>query len=270
MNIFEYKNYKKYVNDRVELMPKRGHGQYRKMSNFLGVNSVNVSQVFKGDRDLTIEQACELCDFFGLSDLEGRYFMALVEYERAGTPKLKKMIQVRLAEISEKSQDVKSRLHFEKELSDEAKSTFYSNWYYSGIRLLSGVKGFGEIDRMAEYFGLPLTTVRKVVDFLLQYGLCVERDGKIVSGPASTHLDLSSPLVTRHHMNWRLRGMAKMESIESTDQTKLFYTMPCSLDAKSLKLVRKELVDSLERITKLVDAAPSEQLACLNIDLFKF
>jgi uncharacterized protein (TIGR02147 family) len=267
MSIFEYKNYKKYVNDRVESMPKKGHGQYRKMSNFLAVNSVNVSQVFKGNRDLSIEQACELCEFFGFSDLEGQYFVALVEFERAGTHKLKKMIQVRLNEFAEKSQDLKSRIRQEKQLSEEAKSTFYSNWYYSGIRLLSGIDGYNDVDRISEYFGLPITTVRRVIDFLLQYGLCVERNGKINMGPSSTHLEASSPLVSRHHMNWRLRGMENMEGIESSE---LFLTMPCSLDAKNLKLIRKELVDSIERITNLIDSAPSEELACLNIDLFKF
>lgn len=267
MNIFEFINYKKYVNERIGHMPKKGHGQYRKMSNFLEVNSVNVSQIFKGDRDLTIEQACELCEFFGLSELEGQYFVAMVEHERAGTHKLKKMIVKRLDEISEKSQDLKSRLKQEKQLSEEAKSTFYSNWYYSGIRMLTGLKGYGDVDRISEYFGLPVTTVRRVVDFLLQYGLCVERDGKIVMGSSSTHLEASSPLVSRHHMNWRLRGFENMEGIDSSE---LFFTMPCSLDSKSLKLIRKELVEAVERITKLIDEAPSEELACLNIDLFRF
>ncbi|OQW46980.1 MAG: hypothetical protein A4S09_16175 [Proteobacteria bacterium SG_bin7] len=267
MNIFDYKNYKKYINDRIENMPKRGHGQYRKLSHFLSVNSVNVSQIFRGDRDLTIEQACELCEYFGLSDLEGQYFLGMVEYNRAGTHKLKKMIMKRLEEISEKSQDLKSRLKHEKYLSEEAKSTFYSNWYYSGIRLLSGVNGYNDVDRISEYFGLSLVTVRRVVDFLLQYGLCVDRDGKIAMGPSSTHLEASSPLVGRHHMNWRLLGIENMEGIDSSE---LFFTMPCSLDSKNLKLIRKELVDVIERITKLIDDAPSEELACLNIDLFKF
>lgn len=267
MNIFKYNNYKKYVNDRILNMPKKGHGQYRKMSNFLAVNSVNVSQIFRGDRDLTIEQACELCEFFGFSEIEGQYFLALVELEKAGTLKLRKMIQIRLNEIAEKSQDLKQRLKQEKQLSEEAKSTFYSNWYYSGIRLLTSIKGFENVDRIAEHFGLTVTTVRRVVDFLLQYGLCIDHDGKIIMGPSSTHLEAGSPLISRHHMNWRLRGIENMEGLDSNE---LFLTMPCSLDAKSLKLIRDELVQTVERITKVIDEAPSEQLACLNIDLFKF
>ena len=193
--------------------------------------------------------------------------MTLVEHERAGSEKLKKMIRKRLKEISEKSQDLKSRLKQETQLSEEAKATFYSNWYYSGVRLLSGIKGYNDVDRIAEYFKLPITTTRRVIDFLLLYGLCLDKDGKIVMGPSSTHLEATSPLVSRHHMNWRLRGIENMDNLEPSE---LFLTMPCSIDAKALKHIRKELVECIERVTKLIDDAPSEELACLNIDFFKF
>src|SRR3989344_5882150 len=131
MNIFEFDNYKKYINARIESMPKRGRGQYLKMANFLSVNSVIISQVFKGDRELSLEHACELCEFFGFTPLESRYFILLVEYERAGTHKLKKMLNEQLAEIAHKAQDLKHRLTQDAELTDEARATFYSNWYYS-------------------------------------------------------------------------------------------------------------------------------------------
>jgi hypothetical protein len=43
-----------------------------------------------GDRDLTVEQALSLCEFFGFIELEADYFVSLVERERAGTHQLKK------------------------------------------------------------------------------------------------------------------------------------------------------------------------------------
>src|ERR1039458_749101 len=125
MNIFDFTNYKIFVNKRIREMPKGGRGQYRKMANFLAVNSVNVSQIFHGERHLTVEQACELVDFFGLSDLESQYFIALIERERAGTQKLKLVIQKRLNEILDRSQDLKQRLKQEKQLSEETKAIFY-------------------------------------------------------------------------------------------------------------------------------------------------
>jgi uncharacterized protein (TIGR02147 family) len=267
MVIFEFKNYKNFVNKRIAEMPKGGRGQYRKMANFLAVNSVIVSQIFKGDRQLSIEQTCELSEFFGLSDLESQYFIALVEYERAGSSKLRAVKQKLIAELLERSQDLKHRLKQDKQLTEEAKAIFYSNWYYSGIRLLSSVKNFNSPDSISSYFDLPLSTVNRVLDFLVQTGLCKLENGHYKMGPKSTHLESSSPLVTRHHMNWRVKGMEKMGNIS---QEELFLSLPASLSEKAMKEIRAELVKTIERITEFIDTASEDQLACLNIDFFKF
>ena len=79
MNVFEYKNYKHCVNSWISLQPKAGHGQLRQLALHLGVNSVVMSQVFRGDRDLTPEQALGVTQFMGLSELERDYFFLLVQ-----------------------------------------------------------------------------------------------------------------------------------------------------------------------------------------------
>jgi len=267
MTIFDYKNYKEFVNKRIQEMPKGGRGQYRRMANFLSVNSVAISQIFNGDRDLSIEQACELAEFFGLSEIESQYFISLVEKERAGTSKLKVVIQKRLDEILEKSQDLKQRLKQDKQLTEETKAIFYSNWYYSGIRLLSSVEGYGSPDALSAYFNLPLSTVNRVLEFLVQTGLCVVDGDSYKMGPRSTHLEASSPLVTRHHMNWRVKGMEKMGNISADE---LFLSLPSSLSESAMKEIRKELVKTIERSTEIIDGSGETQLACLNIDFFKF
>src|ERR1700722_2167771 len=119
MTIFKFDNYKEFINKRILLMPNRGRGQYRKMANFLALNSVNVSQIFKGDRHLTLEQACDLSEFFGLSEVEADYLIALVEMERAGSHKLKVKIRKRITDLLERSQDLKQRLRQDVELTEE-------------------------------------------------------------------------------------------------------------------------------------------------------
>lgn len=267
MTVFEFENYKIFVNKRILEMPKKGRGQYRRMANFLAINSVNVSQIFKGERHLSVEQACELSEFLGLSELESQYFVALVEWERAGSARLKNVKKKLLNEIHEKSQNLKHRLKQDKQLTEETKAVFYSNWYYSGIRLLSSIKGFNSEDRIAAYFNLPLSTVNRVLEFLVQTGLCKVENGQYQMGPKSTHLEASSPLVTRHHMNWRVKGMEKMGNLS---QDELFLSLPASLSEKAMREIRSELVKTVEHITGLIDNSKEEQLVCLNIDLFKF
>ncbi|MBL7542612.1 MAG: hypothetical protein JNL11_02295 [Bdellovibrionaceae bacterium] len=57
MNLFETLDYKSWVNERIQTLPKGGRGQYKQMSDHMGVNPTIVTQVFNGDRELTPEQA---------------------------------------------------------------------------------------------------------------------------------------------------------------------------------------------------------------------
>lgn len=266
MNIFDYEDYKKYVNFRVSQLPKKGRGYFLKMANFLAVSSVTVSQIFKGDRNLTVEQACELSEYFGFTELESDYFVALVEHERAGSHKLKKLIQRRLESLKAKSSELKHRLRYDKQISEEAKATFYSQWFYSASRLLTAVAGHHTPEEISRYLDLPIKQINEVLQFLAANGLCREKNGLYHIGPTTTHIGADHPLASRHHINWRLQSIERISHLSASE---LCFTLPNAISDKYLKLIRKELVDAIEKISKLVTESPAETLTCLNIDLFK-
>lgn len=264
LTIFQYSNYKKYVLDRIQQMPKRGYGQFSKMAKFLSINSVNVTQIFKGHRDLTVEQACLLQEFFGFTELEGQYFVGLVELERAGHHKLKAMIRKRLDEVLRKSENLKTRIPSQKELSEEVKAIFYSAWYNSAIRLATSIPSLQTPDAIAEYFDLPISHVNRTLQFLADTALIIKKNDKYVMGPSSTHLEAGSPLIGRHHTNWRNKAIQKADFVKSDE---LMLSMPCSISSKARALVRNELVNAIEKISTLIDSGGTEEeLLCLNID----
>src|SRR2546430_13286005 len=91
--LFEFTEYKQYVQNWLKNMPKNGHGQLSRIAKHLNISSVSVSHIFNGPRELSEEQAVELAEFFGFSELESEYFLLLVQLERAGTHKLKTKIK---------------------------------------------------------------------------------------------------------------------------------------------------------------------------------
>jgi uncharacterized protein (TIGR02147 family) len=263
MSVYDFDEYKPLILGILKKMPQEGYGQFRKMAAHLQVNSVIISQIFKGNRELSPEQALDLSQYFGFSEMETEYFVLLVQKERAANHRLKSHLQTRIAKIREQSKDLKSRLPQDQQLSDEAKAIFYSNWYYSGIRLLSSIPGFQNVDSIAEHFGLPRAHVKKATDFLLTHGLCVEEKGLLKMGPKVTHLESSSPLIARHHSNWRLRSM---NSAENLSKEELMYTAPMSLSEKDFEWVRARLVELIESVVGRAKESDSERLACLNVD----
>lgn len=141
-----------------------------------------------------------------------------------------------------------------------------ANWYNSDIRLITSIDGYQNAKAIAQYLKLPRATVNRAIEFLLQTGLCVEKNGQIHMGPSSTHLEANSPLVHRHHTNWRLKAIEKMENMSAED---LCLTMPCSVSHKAQKEIRKEFVNFIERITQIIDEGPEENLMILNMDWLK-
>lgn len=265
MKIYELSDYKAYINRRIEEMPKRGRGQFRKLAETLGVNSVVISQIFKGTRELSLEQANTMAAYFGMTELEKEYFFLLVQKGRTSNHELIKYFNEKLEKIRIEAQDLKNIVTSER-LSEETQSLFYSNWYYSAIRLSTLLKGFENPDKIANNLNLPITVVQKVISFLLQNELIIEEKGKLKIGPQRTHVEASSPFVNRHHINWRLKGIEHMDNLNPDE---LFYTSPMTLSKDAMKEIKKGLLDFIAEKSALVKDAKDEQIACLNIDFFE-
>ncbi len=66
--------------------------------------------VFNGSKHLTFEQACGVCSFFGFTELETDYFVALVQLDRAGNQEAKTKCKRDIQRLKEKSESLKERL----------------------------------------------------------------------------------------------------------------------------------------------------------------
>lgn len=265
MKIYEFSDYKTYVNQRIDEMPKHGRGQFRKIAELFAVNSVVVSQIFKGSRELSLEQAHVLSNYFGLNELEKEYFFLLVNKARTSNHELIKYYNQKLEKIKREGLEVKNIVDNER-LSEETQSLFYSNWYYSAIRLSTAIPGNDSADQIAAFLNLPIHVVQKVMTFLTQNRLVVEDAGKLKVGPQRTHIEASSPFVNRHHINWRLKGIENMDNLNPEE---LFYTSPMTLSAAAMKEIKKMLLQFVVDMSNEVKQAKDEKIACLNIDFFE-
>ncbi len=264
MNVFDYYDYKTCVNDWISEQASGGHGQLRQLSLHLEINSVVMSQIFRGDREITLEQAVGVSQFIGLTELERDYFLLLVQKARAGSVELRIIFEKQINELNSTAQQLKNRVKHQK-LTDEDRATFYSQWYYSAIRLGVSIPELSSISKMSEYLKIDRHVVATVIDFLQKHNLVVENNGLLTMGPPVTHVGHDSPFVNRHHTNWRLKAM---QSMEGTSDLDLFYTGPMALSKSAAQDIRKTLVDLISKSTKKVADSDSEVLRCLNIDWF--
>lgn len=266
ISVFEYSNYRTFIKNRFSEMPRKGYGQSHKLANYLAVHTTLVSQVLKGLKTFTLEQASLTCDFLGLTELESEYFILLVQWDRAGNEPLRKILKRQMESLKKNSEQLVNRLHANKKLNDEQKAIFYSDWSYSAIRQLTAIKGFHNLDAIADYFGFSKKQTKVALDFLIRTDLCKEEKGKILIGPSSTHLESTSPWVRVHHTNWRNQALHSMRNEEAA---KLHYTAPLTISKDDAIKIREMIVQFLEQVDKVIAPSPSEELRCLNIDWFK-
>lgn len=265
MSIFNYHNYKQYVNEWISSQPSNGHGQFRQMAYVMGVNSVVMSQVFRGSRELTLEQTLALSKYIGLDTNQRDYFLLLVQKDRAGNFELKEVFEKQLSEMRSVAKNLKSRIKHQK-FSDEEKATFYSRWFYSAIRLGISIPELNNTSAIANRLGLDRHLVGQVIEFLLRNNLIIEKKKGFDIGPQVTHIGHDSPFVNRHHSNWRMQALIEMDKSRKDD---LFYTGPMALSKEATEKIREAIINLIEKATKEASDSPSETLRCLSIDWFE-
>lgn len=267
MKVFEFRDYKEFLNLWLKEHPKGGRGQLKRMADHLRVSTTLLSQVLKGDKHFSMETAAEITEYIGLNEKEAEYFLLLIEHQRAGGFKLKKILEKKLDREQQAGAQLQNRVKADRQLTDEEKMQFYSSWMYSGVRLLSALPDMNDAETISRRLNLPLGIVHGVINFLLEKNLCTIKDNKLVYGAYRTHIGKDSPFVVKHHQNWRVKGFHSMELRRDED---LFFSYPMALSVEAAEKIRKMLPGIIEELNTISGPSESETVRCLNIDWFEY
>ena len=267
MKILDFSDYREFVKETVRSMPKSGRGEFIQIAKHLGIHTSTLSQVLSGVKQFTLDQACALADYFGLSDFETQYLLLLVNFERAGTPRLKSTLKKQMEQIKLSSKELSVIIPGKRTLSEEEKAVFYSNWFYPGIWAVTSIPGYQTREAISQYFKLPIKIVNRVVSFLVLTGLCNEEKFLLSPGTTYIHLESDSPFIGRHHASWRQKAIERHPLLSDSE---IAYSSPMSLSREDAEKVRKQIVELVSQINKIRDPSPCEALYFLNIDWIGF
>lgn len=266
MSVFNFKSYRSFLKEFIQKQPRRGHGQISKIAQAVGIQTTLMSMILSGRRDPSSEQSYEISEYLELTSLEQEYFLLLVQLERAGTQRLKSHLQKKLTAVKTEAQKIDNRFAFEKRLSDHDQALFYSSWIYSAIRLFCTTDESGKtMDEICSRFHIPRNQAFEILKFLRSTGVVIEEGDHFKMGVGRTFLEKGSVHVSRHHLNWRMKAMQRLEQMEDDE---LMFTSPISISTEDFKKLREQIADFIQNFSNLVKESPAEEVACLNIDLF--
>jgi uncharacterized protein (TIGR02147 family) len=265
-SIFEYSDYKKYLVDLIDSHPRGSRGVRKSLAEASSSQMSHISNVLSGDSHLSPEQAEGAARFFGLNLSETEFLLLLIQQNRAGTQALRAIYNGLLDERRTKHLNFRSQIEMSDELKAKQENIYYSHWYYAAVHMLLMIPEFQSREAIGSKLNLAMDRVDSILSFLSEAGL-IRKDGARwrVIRPA-IHLEKTSPLVTKHHSNWRLKTMV---DLDEKNDTHFHYSSVVSLSAKDYKTIRDVLVGALAKSIKVVKGSDDDIAAVICMDLYQ-
>ena len=263
--LFEYSDYKAYVSDWIASRANGGRGEKAKIAERARCHPAYISQVLTGPSHFSLEQAESLNELLEHGEDASVFFLLLVELGRAGTKALRKHFERQIQKILNQRLQLKNRFTDKKSLTIEHQATYYSHWAYCGVHMAVLNPATQTPGAIAKYFDLSLAKTVEILDFLTSVGLVKNELGLFTPGDMRIHLDHDSPMISKHHTNWRMQAI---KALDQKSPQELHYSGVISLSYEDLPRVREELVKALEKIRALVKDSKDETVYCYALDLF--
>ncbi len=264
-SIFEFRDYRKYLDDRLPTSgPQRG--LRTKLAEAVRCQTAFVSQVIYGQANFGFEQAVLINRFLEHTEVESDFFLLLVHLAKAGSKDLEIYYEKKIQQILDKRQSIAERIQVKDSLSAEDQMRYYSAWYYSAIHILVTVPGLRTPQALVTHLKLPIALISEALDFLVSIGLVTFDSSEYRIGSQSIHLKKASPMISKHHANWRMRAIAALENPSNDD---LFFSGPISLSKADAKKLKESILKFLEQNQPMIARSKEEEVHCLSFDFFK-
>lgn len=261
MTVFEATGYKTYLTKRLAL-----RGMRSGLAVKLGCRPAHISQVLGGKTHFSLEYAVEIDRFLGHAADESRYFLLLVHRDRAGTKDLRHYYENQLEAIRRERTEVRRRISVEGTVAAQFHDRYYASWLYAAIHVMLSIPRLQNAAALAEQLRLPLEQVAGILAFLERAGLARREGTRWRITQKRIHLDAESPLIARHHTNWRLKAV---QSCDAGRAENLHYSAVFTLAEADIPKVREIFLQSLREAEGVLVASPEETTFGIGVDFFR-
>jgi uncharacterized protein (TIGR02147 family) len=264
LSVFEYTDYKRYL---TEVGDARPRGYRKALAQATHCQTAYISHVLNGPGHFNLEQAEASARFLDMNREELRYFLALVEHNRAGTASLRKVLSEQIEEMRERHLSLKKRVGIQATLSRENQAIYYSSWHYAAVHMAVTVPALRTRRNLGKALRVSPRKLNEILDFLVSVGLLNRAGESFLPGSTQLHLEKDSPLIFQHHDNWRGQAMASMH--EEHADAAVHYSSVVTLSAEDVQKIRALITQNLSEWIQIVKDSKEEQVYGIGIDFFR-
>ena len=233
LNIFEFSDYRDFIKKWLDQAKRKKSCNLTQLAQAAQVHPTFMSHMLNGHKELSLEQAHFIADRLQMTSLEKDYFFILIQLDRAGTKSLREYWAEKKQHIEKEKNKIGQRFEKHRELSTDQRATFYSSWIYVAAWACTAIDDRQTSIQIADRLKITRPRAEEVLSFLVQTGICNESKGFYSIGEVHVHVPNESPFVVKHHLNWRMKAIQKMDIREANE---LFFTSPLSQSKKDFLL----------------------------------
>lgn len=241
-------------------------GYRKRLADHAGCQAAYLSQVLKGNVELTPEQAERLCVFWEFDECLSEIFLTLVLHGRAGTPSLRQRLALRLEKLREEWRSREKTFQKPELSAGDRALIYYSDWRHSAIHMLLTVASLRTPAALAAHLHLQEAEVKAILEDLAKIDVVVKENGLWRVKQMQIHAPVGAATAAVHHRNWRTKALALPES---RNRVPLRYTSVHSLSAEDFKRVREILDRAIRDTRQVIEPSAEETVACLLVDYFE-
>lgn len=254
------------VLERFILTNKGVRGYKSRLAEAAGCHNSYISQVLKGSVDLTLEQAMNLCSFWGFDAEKTDFFLDLLLRDRAGNDRLRDFYEKRLRRAREAFEHVSAEQKLAPALSPEAEIAYYATWYHAAVQVLARTREYASVERMGARLRLPASVIREVLRSLEGWRLLARRGDRWEEQEHPPHVSRSSPIGMINQTNWRQRAIF---NIQSRDPDSLHLQQILAVRRADVPKLKARLLQCMEEARGSAGESAPEDGVVLLIDLFR-
>jgi len=261
--IYEYLNYRPFL---AAQLGEGRTGRRLALARALECPPSHISQVLKEKSHLTLEQGEKACRFFQLSTPETRFFLDLLNHDRAGSPELRAIYRQSLETSRRDHLSVSGRLDRRAEMSEDVKAKYYSSWIYLAVHLGVLIPELRDRGALASHLGVEVGEVSEALEFLLKNGFVIQDKNGLSAGTFNLFLNKDSVHLNNHHLNWRAKALSRVLARREED---VHYTSAFTASRSTILKIKQNILDTIEQNLTLIRDSKDEEIYVFNADLFK-
>lgn len=263
--IFEFEDYKSYLLSMEQQKSIYQRGFRTRMAEELGCQNTYITHVLNNTANFSLEQGLGVAKFLNLQETEKRYFLLLIEYQRAGTTELKQYFFADINQLREKNLNIQQRIPKATTLSVEAQTIYYSHWMYAAIHMITTLKIHRTLSAIIDALKLPEESIKSAILFLISVGLLEEKNQELHPTLIQLHLGKESHQIRQHHTNWRIAAIDSLVQVEKND---IHYSTVSTLSKADVEKIKARLVQEIQNYTQIVQTSKEETMYGFNLDFY--